>query len=86
MKRTDKYEYKENLKMEPMLRHPLTKLRRAFRTEIICKDVSHLGMVKYLTRKVSKELEEDGAKRPFKVHIQRDGNAYIGYAEEAEEV
>ena len=50
--------------------------------EFISKDVSHLGMVKYLTRKVSKELEEDGAKRPFKVHIQRDGNAYMGYAEE----
>ena len=51
--------------------------------EFISKDVSHLGMVKYLTRKVSKELEEDGAKRPFKVHIQRSGNAYMGYAEEA---
>ena len=59
------------------------KKRRAFRMEFISKDFSHLGMVKYLTRKVSKELEEDGAKRPFKVHIQRSGNAYMGYAEEA---
>jgi hypothetical protein len=58
------------------------KKRRAFRMEIISKDVSHLGMTRYLTRKVSRELEEDGAKRPFKVHIQRDGNAYMGYAEE----
>lgn len=58
------------------------KKRRAFRTEIIYKDVSHLGMTRYLTRKVSRELEEDGAKRPFKVHIQRSGNACMGYAEE----
>ena len=58
------------------------KKRRAFRMEIIYKDVSHLGMTRYLTRKVSRELEWDGGKRPFKVHIQRDGNAYMGYAEE----
>ena len=59
------------------------KKRRDFRMEFISKDFSHLDMVKYLKRKVSKELEEDGAKRPFKVHIQRSGNAYMGYAEEA---